>query len=72
MAAVAGGLAWMLTRGLPEPEAGFARLLREAVVVVIPAAVGAAIYGAGLLMLRVQEMQTIQARVMSRLGRFGR
>jgi putative peptidoglycan lipid II flippase len=63
MAIVAGGLAWMLMTGLTA-DAGVAKLISEGLTVAIPAAVGAAIYAAGLLYFRVEEMQTIQRRVM--------
>jgi len=69
MAIVAGALAWLLATELPDPAGGAGRLLRETLVVVIPAGVGVAIYAAGLLAFRVQEMQTIQRRVLSRFGR---
>jgi putative peptidoglycan lipid II flippase len=64
MAAIAGGLAWLLTAGLPD-GAGLARLVKEALVVLVPAGAGAAIYAAGLLAFRVEEMQLIQRRVLA-------
>ncbi len=69
MAVVAGAIAWLLATGLPEPAGGMGRLLREMLVVIIPAGIGAAIYAVGLLAFRVQEMQTIQRRVLARFGR---
>jgi len=68
MAGVAGGLAWLLTKGLPG-DAGIAKLVSEGLTVGIPAATGAAIYAAGLLYFRVEEMQTIQRRVMGVIRR---
>ncbi|HYI16250.1 MAG TPA: murein biosynthesis integral membrane protein MurJ, partial [Thermomicrobiales bacterium] len=58
MAAVAGGLAWLLSTGLPDGGT-LGQLLKESLVVIIPAGAGAAIYAAGLLAFRVEEMQTI-------------
>jgi putative peptidoglycan lipid II flippase len=63
MAAVAGGLAWLLSTGLPDGGT-LGQLLKESLVVIIPAGAGAAIYAAGLLLFKIEEMQTIQRRVM--------
>ncbi|MEX1158195.1 MAG: murein biosynthesis integral membrane protein MurJ [Thermomicrobiales bacterium] len=63
MAAVAGGLAWLLSTGLPD-GGSLGHLIKEALVVLLPAGIGAAIYAAGLLAFRVEEMQTIQRRVL--------
>ncbi|HCG28752.1 MAG TPA: murein biosynthesis integral membrane protein MurJ, partial [Chloroflexi bacterium] len=69
MAIVAGALAWLLAHRLPEPSGGAGTLLREVVIVVIPAGIGAIIYAAGLLAFDVPEMRAIQHRVMARFGR---
>ncbi len=63
MASIAGGLAWLLSTGLPDGGA-LGTLLKEMIVVLVPAGVGAAIYAAGLLAFRIEEMQTIQRRVL--------
>lgn len=69
MAVVVGAIAWLLATGLPEPAGGATRLLREVMVVAVPAGVGVAIYAAGLLAFGVPEMQTIQHRILARFGR---
>ncbi|HQZ90886.1 MAG TPA: murein biosynthesis integral membrane protein MurJ [Thermomicrobiales bacterium] len=69
MAIVAGALAWLLAHRLPEPSGGAGTLLREVVIVVIPAGIGAIIYAAGLLAFDVPEMRAIQHRVLARFGR---
>lgn len=63
MASIAGGLALVLEMLMP------ASLLRDLVVVLLPAAVGALVYGAGLLILNVEEVQVIQRRLAAILGR---
>jgi len=68
MALVTGGLAWLLTTGLPDGGT-IGQLLKEALVVLIPAGTGAAIYAAGLLLFRVDEMQMIQRRVLGVMRR---
>lgn len=70
MAAIAGGIAYLLATGLPELPGGSAGyVLREALILMLPAGAGAIIYAAGLLHFRVPEMELIQQRVMARLGR---
>jgi putative peptidoglycan lipid II flippase len=69
MAAIAGGLAYLLAIGLPDVAGGLGHIVREAVLVLIPTAAGAAIYAAGLLYFRIEEMQTIQQRVFALIGR---
>jgi hypothetical protein len=68
MAAVAGGLAWLLTSGLPGGGT-IGQLFKESLVVIIPAGIGAIIYAAGLLFFKIEEMQTIQRRVMGVIRR---
>ncbi len=69
MAAVAGGLAWALSHGLPEAAGSAAHLGRELLVVAIPAAVGVALYATGLWLFRVEEMRVIQRRLLALAGR---
>jgi putative peptidoglycan lipid II flippase len=69
MAAVVGALAWFLTVTVPKPDGSLGHTLHESLVLLLPAGVGAAIYAAGLLIFRVEEMQLIQRRVLAILGR---
>jgi putative peptidoglycan lipid II flippase len=69
MAGLAGALALALARGLPEPSAGSAHLLRELLIVALPAAVGVAAYVAGLLRFQVPEMELLRRRVLGLVGR---
>jgi putative peptidoglycan lipid II flippase len=71
MAWVAGGIALLLSLNLPDWSGSLGRSFREALVLVIPAGVGAAIYAAGLFLFRVEEMRVILARVPG-LGAAGR
>jgi putative peptidoglycan lipid II flippase len=69
MAGVAGTFALLLARGLPEASGGAGTLLRELIVIGIPAAMGALIYAAALLIYRVEEMHMIQRRLLAAVGR---
>lgn len=69
MALVVGGAAWLLIGGLPEAMGGVTHLGREALVVLVPAALGVVVYAAGLWLLRVEEMRIIQRRIVALAGR---
>jgi putative peptidoglycan lipid II flippase len=63
MAWVAGGVALVLALNLPDWSGSLGRSFREALVLFVPAGLGALIYAAGLIMFRVEEMRIILARV---------
>lgn len=64
MAVVAGLLALGLSYGLPEMD-GIWSLVRDLLIVAIPAAVGAGLYSMGLFHYQIEEAQIIQRRVAS-------
>jgi putative peptidoglycan lipid II flippase len=69
MAAIAGAFALLLANGLPAASGGLGTLLRELIVVGIPAAIGALLYAAGLLIFGVEEMRLIRRRALAVIGR---
>jgi len=69
MAAIVGGIAWLLESGLPAEAGGVAHLGREMLIVAVPAAIGLLFYALGLLLLKVEEMQVIQRRLLALAGR---
>jgi putative peptidoglycan lipid II flippase len=64
MALLAGGLAFLLDMALPGLD-GLAGLLRDGLIVAVPAAAGAAVYGLLLLRARIDEAELIRARVLA-------
>jgi len=64
MALVAGGLALGLSELLPDAD-GLAGILRDGLIVALPAAVGATIYGLVLLRSRIEEAALIRDRVLA-------
>jgi putative peptidoglycan lipid II flippase len=64
MALAAGALAWALSMGLPNPTDSLGHLLRELLILCLPAALGVALYVGGLLLFRIEEMQQIQTRLL--------
>jgi putative peptidoglycan lipid II flippase len=68
MAAVVGGIAYLLVIGLPAASGGLMGLTRQVLIVGIPSAIGVALYAAGLLRFNIEEMHVIQQRVMARVG----
>lgn len=64
MALLTGGLAYGLDAALPAMS-GLTGLLRSSLIVVLPAAVGAAVYGLILLRARIDEAELIRARILA-------
>ncbi|MFW6074392.1 MAG: murein biosynthesis integral membrane protein MurJ [Chloroflexota bacterium] len=68
MAAIAGAISLGMMMALDDLS-GTAGLLADALIVGIPAAIGAGIYALGLFRFEIDEARTIQRRILSMVGR---
>ncbi len=69
MALLAGAAALLLSVALPEAGTSWLVLVRDAVILGVPVALGAAVYAGGLLYFQVDEARLIQARVLGLVRR---
>ncbi len=65
MALIAGTMAYLLTQGLPDTSGSLRHLLREMIVLCLPAGVGVILYAGGMLVAGNPEVRQIQRKVFS-------
>lgn len=63
MAGLAGGLALVLSLGLPETTGAVTGLLRDTIILALPVLLGAVVYALGLFYFQIEEARLIWQRV---------